>query len=139
MAQAQLEAERSDSPRAKLAARRAAARHAELRQATSAGLWRVHLLAGAATAEDAARVARLLRASADLARPALRAAARPPHRRRSPDRAQPRAPARRPLPGRPRRWQWAVAAERSAPPAISRHTGRAPPAPADRAVLAEAR
>jgi uncharacterized protein len=48
-AQAQLAAERLSSPGAKLAARRAAARHDELRQAAMAGLWRVHLLAGAAT------------------------------------------------------------------------------------------
>ncbi len=63
---AQLEAQRSDSPRARLAERRAAARHAELRQAASTGLWRVHLLAGAATPEQAAQVAGLLRASSDL-------------------------------------------------------------------------
>jgi uncharacterized protein len=63
---AQLEAQRSDSPRAKLAERRAAARHAELRQAASAGLWRVTLLAGGATPEQAAQVAGLLRASSDL-------------------------------------------------------------------------
>jgi len=62
----QLEAQRNDSPRAKLAERRAAARHAELRQAASTGLWRVHLLAGAATPEQAAQVAGLLRASSDL-------------------------------------------------------------------------
>ena len=67
VALAQLEAQRSDSPRAKLAERRAAARHAELRQAASTGLWRVHLLAGAATPEQAAQVAGLLRASTDLA------------------------------------------------------------------------
>ena len=62
----QLDAQRNDSPRAKLAARRAAARHAELRQAVSTGLWRVHLLAGAPTPEQAAQVAGLLRASSDL-------------------------------------------------------------------------
>jgi uncharacterized protein len=67
VALAQLEAQRNDSPRAKLAERRAAARHAELRQAASTGLWRVHLLAGAATPEQAAQVAGLLRASTDLA------------------------------------------------------------------------
>lgn len=66
VALAQLEAQRFDSPRAKLAERRAAARHAELRQAASTGLWRVHLLAGAATPEEAAQVAGLLRASSDL-------------------------------------------------------------------------
>ena len=63
----QLDAQRSDSPRAKLADRRAAARHAELRQAASTGLWRVHLFAGAATPQQAAQVAGLLRASTDLA------------------------------------------------------------------------
>jgi hypothetical protein len=63
----QLEAQRHDSPRAKLAERRAAARHAELRQAASTGLWRVHLLAGASTPQQAAQVAGLLRASTDLA------------------------------------------------------------------------
>src|SRR5258708_4069063 len=67
VALAQLEAQRSDSPRAKLAERRAAARHAELRQAASTGLWRVHLLAGASTPSQAAQVAGLLRASTDLA------------------------------------------------------------------------
>ena len=66
MALAQLEAQRSDSPRAKLAERRAAAQHQELRQAASTGLWRVHLLAGGATPEQAAQVAGLLRASSDL-------------------------------------------------------------------------
>ena len=99
VALAQLEAQRSDSPRAKLAERRAAARHAELRQAASTGLWRVHLLAGAATPEQAAQVAGLLRASTDLAGlpyallPARRAAA-PPERNHEPA-------ARRPLPGDP--------------------------------------
>ncbi len=63
----QLNAQRADSPRAKLAERRAAARHAELRQAASTGLWRVHLLAGAATTGQAEQVAGLLRASTDLA------------------------------------------------------------------------
>jgi hypothetical protein len=62
----QLTAQRADSPRAKLAERRAAARHAELRQAASTGLWRVHLLAGGMTSEQAAQVAGLLRASSDL-------------------------------------------------------------------------
>jgi hypothetical protein len=64
----QLSAKGFASPQAQIAAQRAAARHAELRQAASTGLWRVHLLAGAATAEDAGQVAGLLRASADLAR-----------------------------------------------------------------------
>jgi uncharacterized protein len=66
VALAQLEAQRADSPRAKLAERRAIARHAELRQAASTGLWRVHLLAGATTPQQAAQVAGLLRASLDL-------------------------------------------------------------------------
>ncbi|MBV9450730.1 MAG: ATP-binding protein [Streptosporangiaceae bacterium] len=66
VARAQLEAEQYHSPRAELAARRSAARHNELREAGTSGLWRVHLLAGAATADAAARVARLVAASADL-------------------------------------------------------------------------
>jgi hypothetical protein len=85
VALAQLEAQRNDSPRAKLAERRAAARHAELREAASTGLWRVHLLAGGATPQQAAQVAGLLRASSDLAGlpyallPARPAAAPPEH------------------------------------------------------------
>ena len=39
----------------------------ELREAASTGLWRVHLLAGGATPQQAAQVAGLLRASSDLA------------------------------------------------------------------------
>jgi hypothetical protein len=62
----QLGARGFDSPNAKLAERRWSARHAELRQAASTGLWSVHLLAGGATAAQAAQVAGLLRASADL-------------------------------------------------------------------------
>ena len=46
--------------------RRLQDRHAELRQAASAGLWRVHVLAGAAGGREAAEVAGLLCASADL-------------------------------------------------------------------------
>jgi uncharacterized protein len=65
-AHAQLEAENYRSPRAKLAARRASAWHEELREGITAGMWRVHLLAGAATPEGAGRVARLVCASADL-------------------------------------------------------------------------
>jgi hypothetical protein len=65
-AHAQLEAEQNRSPRNRLAARRASARHDELREAGTSGLWRVHLLAGAATPDAAARVARLVAASADL-------------------------------------------------------------------------
>jgi DNA helicase HerA-like ATPase len=65
-AYAQLEAENFRSPRSRLAARRAGAWHEELREGISAGMWRVHLLAGAATPEAAGRVARLVCASADL-------------------------------------------------------------------------
>src|SRR5690606_33768153 len=43
-------------------------RHREVRQAATSGLWRVHLMAGAATPRDAARVAALVCASADLGR-----------------------------------------------------------------------
>ena len=57
---------RDGSSRGKLAARRFGARHAELREGITTGMWRVHLLAGAATPEDAGRVARLVCASADL-------------------------------------------------------------------------
>ncbi|MBV9445886.1 MAG: ATP-binding protein [Streptosporangiaceae bacterium] len=63
---AQLNAQQSDSPRSKLAARRAAARHAELRQAATTGLWHIHLAAGGPTPEAAAQIAGLLCASADL-------------------------------------------------------------------------
>ena len=127
-ARAQLEAQRSDSPRAKLAERRAAARHEELRQAASAGLWRVHLLAGAATPEQAEQVAGLLRASTDLAGlpyallPA-RPATAPPGRDRDGGR-----PARRSLLDEPE-LQWAVAAERQRTAAISPHQYQAAPAP----------
>jgi hypothetical protein len=62
----QLSAEGNGSPRFRLAARRAAARHEELREAVSAGLWRVHLLAAGGTPAAAARVARLVCTSADL-------------------------------------------------------------------------
>ena len=109
VALAQLTAQRADSPRAKLAERRAAARHAELRQAASTGLWRVHLLAGAATPEQAAQVAGLLRASADLEGlpyallPAQHAAARPERDRER--------PGRRSMLDEPE-LQWAVTAER---------------------------
>jgi uncharacterized protein len=65
-AHAQLTAEGSGSPRSKLAARRAAARHEELRQAVTAGLWRVHLLTAGTSPASAARVARLVCASAGL-------------------------------------------------------------------------
>ena len=63
---AQGAAQRFDNPQAQLAVRRLQDRHAELRQAASAGLWRVHVLAGAAGGREAAEVAGLLCASADL-------------------------------------------------------------------------
>ncbi|MGD0557303.1 MAG: hypothetical protein ABSA93_20275, partial [Streptosporangiaceae bacterium] len=66
-AHVQLGAQGFSSPVARLAARRAEARHDEFRQTVSAGLWRVHLIAGALTDLDAARVSGLLRASFDLA------------------------------------------------------------------------
>ena len=47
-------------------ARRLNLRHAEMRKGASAGLWRVRLLAGGASAEAASRVAGLVCASADL-------------------------------------------------------------------------
>ena len=59
-------AQKFDNPQAQLRARRLQERHAELRQAASAGLWRVHVLAGGMAALDAAEVAGLLCASADL-------------------------------------------------------------------------
>jgi hypothetical protein len=62
----QLMAEGYKSPRSRLAARRAAARHEELRGAVMSGLWRVHLLAAGRTPAAAARVARLVCISADL-------------------------------------------------------------------------
>jgi uncharacterized protein len=63
---AQLGAQQLSSPRAQLAARRAAARHSELRRAASTGLWRIHLLAGGSAPPEAAHVAGLVCASADL-------------------------------------------------------------------------
>jgi hypothetical protein len=65
VAHAQQGAERFDSPTAQLAARRLAARHAELRQAAATGLWHVRLLAGGPAPQAAAQVAGLLCASAD--------------------------------------------------------------------------
>jgi DNA helicase HerA-like ATPase len=47
-------------------ARRLNLRHAEMRKGTSAGMWRIWLLAGSSDAEAAARVAGLVCASADL-------------------------------------------------------------------------
>src|SRR5690242_3045710 len=63
---AQGAAQRFDNPQAQLSVRRLQDRHAELRQAASTGLWRVGVLAGAATSTEAAEVAGLLCASADL-------------------------------------------------------------------------
>jgi hypothetical protein len=125
-ARTQLEAQRSDSPRARLAERRAAARHEELRQAASTGLWRVHLFAGAATPEQAEQVAGLLRASTDLAGlpyallPARPAAALPGR-----DRDGGR-PARRSLLEEPE-LQWAVADERQRTAAMSPYQYQAAP------------
>lgn len=56
----------ASSPEYAVDAQRLQRRHRELCQAASTGLWRAHLLAGAATPEAAARVAALLCASADL-------------------------------------------------------------------------
>ena len=53
-------------PERATAARRLSLRHAEIRKGASAGLWRVRLLAGAASADAASRVAGLVCASADL-------------------------------------------------------------------------
>jgi uncharacterized protein len=63
---AQLMAQRHDTPRAQLAARRAKTRHDEFREAATTGLWDIWLLAGAATPAAATRVAGLLAASLDL-------------------------------------------------------------------------
>jgi uncharacterized protein len=53
-------------PERAMTARRLSLRHAELRKGASAGVWRVHLLAGGADADAASRVAGLVCASADL-------------------------------------------------------------------------
>jgi hypothetical protein len=66
VALAQVFAERNDSPRAQLAARRTKARHDDLRRASASGLWTIKLLAGSTTPHDAAQVAGLLTASLDL-------------------------------------------------------------------------
>jgi len=66
VALAQLGAQRHDSPRAKLTARRAEGRHTELRRAAATGLWHIRLLAGGQTPDAAAQVAGLVCASADL-------------------------------------------------------------------------
>lgn len=54
------------SPENAVASVRFEHRHRELRQAVTSGLWRVHLLAGAANPQAAAQVAALVCASADL-------------------------------------------------------------------------
>ncbi|MEU5993014.1 ATP-binding protein [Spirillospora sp. NPDC047418] len=54
------------SPEESVAAVRMERRHRELRRSATSGLWRVHLAAGAATPEGAARVAALVCASTDL-------------------------------------------------------------------------
>ena len=64
---AQGAAQRFDNPQAQMSVRRLQDRHAELRQAASAGLWRVRVLAGAAGGVEAGEVAGLLCASSDLA------------------------------------------------------------------------
>jgi DNA helicase HerA-like ATPase len=63
---AQGSAQRFDNPQAQLSVRRLQDRHAELRLAASTGLWRIRVLAGAGTGPEAAEVAGLLCASADL-------------------------------------------------------------------------
>ncbi len=132
-ARAQLEAQRSDSPRARLAEQRAAARHAELRQAASTGLWRVHLLAGAATPQQAGQVAGLLRASMDLTGlpyallPARPTATHDGRDRGGRDRDGGR-PARRSLLDEPE-LQWAVADSRQRSTAMSPYQHEAAPAP----------
>src|SRR5947208_273828 len=57
---AQGAAQRFDNPQAQLSVRRWQDRHAELRLAASTGLWRIRVLAGAATSPEAAEVAGLL-------------------------------------------------------------------------------
>lgn len=63
---AQGAAQRFDNPQAQLSVQRLQGRHAELRQTALTGLWRVYVLAGAMSGMDAAEVAALLCASADL-------------------------------------------------------------------------
>jgi len=135
VALSQLEAQRNDSPRAKLAERRAAARHAELRQAASTGLWRVHLLAGAATPEQAAQVAGLLRASTDLA--GLPYALLPARPASPPERSHER-PVRRSLPDEPD-LQWAAGNGRQPAAAMSPYQAAPAPAAAQAPMSSEAR
>ncbi|HEV3290800.1 MAG TPA: DUF87 domain-containing protein, partial [Streptosporangiaceae bacterium] len=63
---AQLSTQRSDAPPAQLAAQRLSARHAELRQATATGLWKVSVVAGGPSPSASAQIAGLLCASTDL-------------------------------------------------------------------------
>src|SRR5580700_6494620 len=63
---AQLSTQRSDAPPAQLAAQRLSARHAELRQATATGLWKVRVVAGGPSPSGSAQIAGLLCASTDL-------------------------------------------------------------------------
>ena len=63
---AQLSTQRSDAPPAQLAAQRLSARHAELRQATATGLWKVRVVAGGPSPAASAQIAGLLCASTDL-------------------------------------------------------------------------
>jgi hypothetical protein len=65
-AQERMAQSRSSSPEQAVLAARLQRRHRELRQGESIGMWRVHLLVGAATPVDAAAVAGLICASADL-------------------------------------------------------------------------
>jgi uncharacterized protein len=127
VALAQLEAQRHDSPRAKLAERRAAARHAELREAASTGLWRVHLLAGGATPQQAAQVAGLLRASTDLA--GLPYALLPARPAATPPGRDPGRSARRSFPGDPA-LQWAVTDSRQRAAAMDPYQAAPASAPA---------
>ena len=63
---AQLSTQRSDAPPAQLAAQRLSARHAELRQATATGLWKIRVVAGGPSPAAAGQIAGLLCASTDL-------------------------------------------------------------------------
>jgi len=62
----QLQAMKFDDPKQQLKAERLRARHAELRRGQSIGMWRIYVLAGGVTEQDAAEVAGLLCCSADL-------------------------------------------------------------------------
>jgi hypothetical protein len=66
VALAQLGAQRRDSPRAQLTAKRAEGRHAELRRAAATGLWHIRLLAGGPSPGVTAQVAGLVCASMNL-------------------------------------------------------------------------